>query len=68
MKKSSLTPRSQLPKSGYWYKTHRRHCVLCGNIEKYRFRVYDEPKPTLSIHRYIWEDYVCNSCRIAEQF
>jgi len=45
-------------KQKYWYRTDIYACVLCGREHKYRYRVYDTPKPKNTI---FWFDDACST-------
>lgn len=43
-------------KAKYWYRTDVYECVLCGHEKKYRYRVYDKPKPENTT---FWQQDAC---------
>lgn len=47
-----MTTNQSKSKSGYWYKYCVDECSICGHIQKYKYRVYDEPKPKEIKKRY----------------
>lgn len=49
-------------KKKYWYLFHIRYCPVCGYEEKWKERIYDEPKPKEDGKRYDWQYLINCDC------
>jgi len=47
------------PKEKYWYKFHYKECVLCGQRDEWKERMFT-PKPESVNERHIFEQYACD--------